>query len=84
MFAWNYEDMPRLDPQVTMHRLNIKPNIKPVKQQQRRCHPDIMGAIEAEVHKLIACDFIREKQHPDWVANIISVLKKNEKNPYLY
>jgi len=36
-------------------------------------------AIEAEVHKLIACDFIQEEQHPNWVANIVFVLKKNEK-----
>jgi len=34
VFAWNYEDMPRLDPQVAMHRLNINPYAKPVKQQQ--------------------------------------------------
>jgi len=24
VFAWSYEDMPGLDPQVAMHRLNIK------------------------------------------------------------
>ena len=35
VFAWNYEDMPGLDSQITMHRLNIKPDVKPVKQQQR-------------------------------------------------
>ena len=62
VFAWNYEDMPGLDPQVAMHRLNIKPDAKPVKQQQRRFRPNIMEAIEAEVHKLIACGFIREEQ----------------------
>jgi len=33
VFAWNYEDMPGLDPQVAVHRLNIKPDTKPVKQQ---------------------------------------------------
>jgi len=33
VFAWNYEDMPGLDPQVAMHCLNIKPDTKPVKQQ---------------------------------------------------
>jgi len=33
VFAWNYEDMPELDLQVAMHQLNIKPDIKPVKQQ---------------------------------------------------
>jgi len=38
-----------------------------------------MEDIEVEVHKLIECGFIREEQHPDWVANIVSVLKKNEK-----
>ena len=32
VFAWNYEDIPGLDPQVAMHRLNIKPDAKPVKQ----------------------------------------------------
>ena len=32
VFAWNYEDMPGIDPQVAMHRLNIKPDVKPVKQ----------------------------------------------------
>jgi len=32
--AWSYEDMPGLDPQVAMHRLNIKLDAKLVKQQQ--------------------------------------------------
>ena len=73
-----------LDPQVAMHRLNIKPDAKPVKQQQHRFRPNIMEAIEAEVHKLIACGFMREEQHPDWVANIVLVFKKNEKNTNLY
>jgi len=38
-----------------------------------------MEAIETEVHKLIGCDFIRMEQHLDLVANIVPVLKKNEK-----
>jgi len=75
--------MPGLDPQVAKLHLNIKPDAKPVKQQQRRFRPNIMKAIEAEVHKLIACGSIREEQHPDWVANIVPVLKKNEKNANL-
>ena len=79
VFAWNYEDMPRLDPQVAMYRLNIRPDAKPVKQQQRWFRPNIMEAIEVEVHKLITCGFIREEQHPDWVSNIVPVLKKNGK-----
>jgi len=38
-----------------------------------------MESIKDEVHKLIECGFIREEQHPDWIANIVHVLKKNRK-----
>ena len=38
VFAWNYEDIPGLDPRVAMHRLNINTDVKPVKQQQRRSY----------------------------------------------
>jgi len=38
-----------------------------------------MEAIQSEVKKLIDSGFIREEQHPDWVANIVPVTKKNEK-----
>jgi len=69
---------------MAMHWLNIKPDVKPVKQQQWRFHPDIMEAIEIEVHKLIECGFIREEHHSDWVANIVPVLKKNKKNLNLH
>jgi len=38
-----------------------------------------MKSIEDEVQKLIECGFIREEQYPDWVANIVPILKKNRK-----
>jgi len=62
---------------MAMHHHNIKLDAKLVKQQQWRFRPDIMEAIETEV--LIECGFIREEQHPDWVANIVPILKKNRK-----
>jgi len=34
VFAWNYKDMPGRDPQIAMYHLNIKSDVKPVKQQQ--------------------------------------------------
>ena len=71
--------MPGLDPRVTMHRLNINSDLKPVKQQQRQFRPEVMEAIQSEVEKLIDSGFIREEQYPDWVANIVPVAKKNEK-----
>jgi len=71
--------MPDLDPQVVMHRLNIKPDARPAKQQQQRFWPNIMEAIETEIHKLIECGFIWEEQHPEWIANLVHILKKNRK-----
>jgi len=71
--------MPGLNPQIAMHRLNNNPDAKPVKQQQRRFYPKIMKAIESEIKKLVDSAFIREEKHPDWVANIVSVPKKNGK-----
>jgi len=79
IFAWIYEDMPGLDPQVAMHHLNIKLDAKPVTQQQRTFRPDVMEAIEVEVQKLTKYGFIRQEQHPDWVVNIVLVLKNNRK-----
>ena len=36
-----------------------------------------MEAIQSEDKKLIDSGFIRDEQHPNWVANILPVTKKN-------
>ena len=41
-----------------------------------------MKAIELEVKNLIDSSFVREEQHPDWVANIVPVLKKIERSEF--
>ena len=35
IFAWNHDDMPRIDPSVITHRLNVYPFFKPVRQKKR-------------------------------------------------
>jgi len=75
--------MPELNPQIAMYCLKINLDAKPIKQQQRWFHPEITKVIESEVKKLIKklidSDFVREEQHPDWVANIVPAPKKNRK-----
>ena len=39
VFAWSYEDMPRLDPFIVQHHLPIFPHARPVKYKLRRLHP---------------------------------------------
>lgn len=53
---------------------------KLVKQHQRRFRPELMESIEAEVKKLMQYDFVQKGQYPDWLANIVSIPKKNRKN----
>ena len=31
VFAWSYEDMPRIDPSIIVHRLNVDPDSSPVR-----------------------------------------------------
>jgi hypothetical protein len=35
------------------------------------------GGIKKELAKLLAADFIKEVYHPEWLANPVLVLKKN-------
>ncbi|XP_058106410.1 uncharacterized protein LOC131249639 [Magnolia sinica] len=53
IFAWTYAEMPSLEPSVAMHRLNISKEKRPVKQAQRRFHPDLIPLMEEEVNQLI-------------------------------
>jgi len=36
VFAWFYQDMPGLDPDIVQHKLPLKPECPPVKQKLRR------------------------------------------------
>jgi hypothetical protein len=40
--------------------------------------PDKREAIHAELAHLVAAGFIREVLHPEWLANLVLVLKKNK------
>ena len=53
IFAWSYEDMPGLDPQIVEHRIPTKPECPPVRQKLRRTQPDMALKIKGEVQKQI-------------------------------
>ena len=76
-FAWTYAEMLGLVPEIVVHKLNISKYVKLIKQDQRRTKLEIMEKIENEVQKLPDVQFIREEQHPYWLANIVPLTKKN-------
>ena len=77
VFAWDYSEMPGLDPGLVAHTLNVDPKAKPVAQPARIFHTEIERQIVREVQKLLAAGFIKPIQHPRWLSNIVPVKKKN-------
>ena len=79
-FAWTYEDMPGLDPALIEHWLPIKSWAKVVKQKLRRLHPKMALQVKEKVDKLHKAKFIKVVLYPQWVANIMPVIKKNDRS----
>ena len=71
--------MPRIDPSVMMHRLNVLPSFLPIRQKKRVFIQEQDRAIAEEVCKLQEAGFIREVYYLDWLANVLMVKKANEK-----
>ncbi|KAI5334587.1 hypothetical protein L3X38_024720 [Prunus dulcis] len=66
VFAWSYEEMPGLNPNLVSHTLNIELGTKPIVQPSRNFHPEIEKQIKVEVKKLLAAGFIKPIKHPTW------------------
>jgi len=78
-FAWDYTEMPGLDRSIVEHRFPIKSGFRPHQQPARRCNPNILHDIKAEITKLIEDKFIRQCRYAEWIFNVVPVYKKNGK-----
>jgi hypothetical protein len=67
----------RVPKELIEHCLKVDPNATPKKQRLRRFTPDKREAIKKELAKLLVVGFIKEVYHPEWFANPVLVLKKN-------
>ena len=71
--------MTGISPKHASHRLNVAPFSNPVRQKMRRFHPDRHLIIQTEVDNLLQNRFIRAVKYPEWLANVVVVLKKGNK-----
>jgi hypothetical protein len=69
--------MPGVPRELAEHSLNIRPDAKLVKQPLQRIAEEKRKAIGEEIARLLAAGFIMEVFYPNWLANPILVLKKN-------
>jgi hypothetical protein len=71
--------MPGIPREVAEHSLDIPPHSRAVQQRLRRFNEERLQAIGVEMRKLLEAGFIKEVFHSMWLANPVSVKKKNGK-----
>ena len=78
-FAWSYEDMKGVPPEVVQHTIPIRDDAKPVQQRPYDMNPKYKTIVKEEIDKLLDAGFIYEIEHTEWVSPIVIVTKKNGK-----
>ena len=79
VFAWSYEDMPRIDPEIAQHHIDTHDHMVPIKQKLRRMRTEWLLNIKEEVTKQLKVGFIKPIGQAEWVANVVPVPKKDGK-----
>ncbi|XP_071921818.1 uncharacterized protein [Coffea arabica] len=78
VFAWTVENMSGILTDLAIHRLNVDPRFKPVKQKKRSFAPERNEVIRKEVGKLLESKIILEVYYPTWLANPVLVKKEDQ------
>ena len=79
VFAWSYEDMRGLDPQLYQHQIHLNKDAKPIAQRRYRMNPNYAAKVKEEIDKLLRVGFIRPVKKATWLSPIVVVPKKNGK-----
>ena len=78
-FAWNYDEMLRMDRSLVEHRLPSKSKFHHFQQPLRRMSKEVELKVKEEIEKLLKAKFIILTRYVHWLENIVSVIKKNGK-----
>ena len=79
VFAWSYSDMEGIDPSFYQHRINLKDDAAPIRQQRYRMNPNYARQVKDEIDRLLAVGFIYPIEKANWLSPIVIVPKKNGK-----
>lgn len=79
IFAWSAKDLQGISRDLAQHSLNVAKGSKPRKQKLRKISAEHAEATNAEVQPLLDAGVIRSVQYPEWLANVVMVMKKNGK-----
>ena len=76
IFAWLYEEMLGIDPQIVVHEIKTYAEAKLVRQKLHQIHPEKATTIKGEVEKLLRASFIYPIPLTEWVSIIVPITKK--------
>lgn len=79
VFAWSGSDLRGMSKDMIEHKLELDPSIRPEKQKRPKMSGDKVMAVKVEVQRLLDANVIREVKYSTWLANTVSVKKKNDK-----
>ena len=65
--------------EIVEHQLPMRPECSLVQQKLRRVKPKMLLKIKEEVRKQFDAGFLEVAKYLEWVANIVPVLKKDER-----
>jgi hypothetical protein len=77
VFSWSYKELKTCDTSIIEHKIPLKPNVKPFKQNLRQVNPIFFLVIEREVKKLLDEKISVPLKYFEWVANLVPVRNKN-------
>jgi hypothetical protein len=77
VFSWTYKYLKTYDTSVIEHKIPLKEEAKPFRQKLRQINPILLPIMEREVKKLLDAQIIVPLRYSEWVANLVSVRKKN-------
>ena len=71
VFTWGPYEVPKVNPEFIVHRLNVDPLYPLKKQKPRRLAKPHIEAVKEEVEKLKPARAIREVFFPNWLAKMM-------------
>ena len=79
VIAWSLYEVPGLDLELIVHKLNVDPSFPPKKQKPRRSAKEHFEVVKLEVRRLKEARAIKEVFFLEWLVNTVVVRKKNGK-----
>lgn len=75
-FAWSYDEMTNIDPQIFQHKIKTYLGAKPIRMKLQLISPRKVASIKAKFQKILDVGFIYLVPLTEWVSNHVPVDKK--------